>query len=73
MYNRLQNQMVNGCSRDICINVHCKNNPNFKFKGASEVELKREQEKVWAEFTEEKKHKLFEICCHTEFMKDTIC
>jgi len=22
--------MKNGCKRDICVNVFCKNNPNFK-------------------------------------------
>jgi hypothetical protein len=60
--------MHRGCSRDICINIHCKNNPNFLYKDNSEDELKQASDKLWKEFKLENKHKLSDICCHVDFM-----
>lgn len=34
---RLVNQMLNGCSRHICVNKLCKNNPNFTEKNEQEA------------------------------------
>lgn len=62
--------MMNGCRRDICINVLCKNNPNFKYKGLSEESLRVEIERLCRDFKEaEGAQRRTELCCHTDFMQ----
>lgn len=66
---RLEKQMTVGCLRDICINVYCKNNPNFILAGKTVEEFKQLQDRLWIEFKEEKKHFFADICCHTDYMQ----
>jgi len=67
---RLESQLVNGCKRDICINVHCFNNPNFLFKGKTPEELKVESERLLKEIKEKQSLKLTDVVCHVDFMGD---
>jgi len=41
--------MQTGCKRDICINVHCKNNPNFLYPGLAKEEHLKIALKLWEE------------------------
>ena len=43
-------QMLDGCRRDICVNVHCKNNPNFLHPGKTKEEYLKIAIDVWQEY-----------------------
>lgn len=62
--------MQNGCKRDICVNVFCKNNPNFKVPANSQ-ELLKNAMNLWKDYNDLQKYKYWEICCDTDLMKDT--
>lgn len=62
--------MKEGCKRDICVNIYCKNNPNFKAP-TSQTEMLTQALNLWKQCIDEKKYKYWEICCDTDFMKNT--
>ena len=62
--------MQNGCKRDVCVNVFCKNNPNFKFLNFSEQDLQKEAINLWKDYAEEKKYQYEQICCDEDLMKN---
>jgi len=43
--------MMNGCKREICINIYCKNNPNF-VNPANSQEMLQLALKLWAEYVD---------------------
>lgn len=47
---RMVKQMLDGCRRDICVNVHCKNNPNFLHPGKTKEEYLKIAIDVWQEY-----------------------
>lgn len=62
--------MKNGCTRDVCVNVHCKNNPNFKPFG-SDSEMLTAALKLWKSYNDDRQFNYWEICCDTDYMKNT--
>ena len=62
--------MLQGCKRDICVNIHCKNNPNFKHKDLDHQKLLEIGHKLFIDCAEEEnqKCKVSEVVCHTDFM-----
>lgn len=61
--------MLKGCSRDICINPYCKNNPNFTAKSSSDAvkeALMIYKQKI------EKNEDLSEVTCDLESQKGTV-
>lgn len=62
--------MKNGCKRDICVNLYCKNNPNFNAP-LNDSEMLTTALKLWKSFHEEQKVKYWDICCDPEYQKNT--
>jgi len=60
--------MQSGCKRDVCINVNCKNNPNFLYHGRNKEEHLKIVLDLWNQCQTERKYEMWEICCHTDHM-----
>ena len=62
--------MKEGCIRDICVNLHCKGNPNFKAP-ASDQELLAQALQLWRSVQVEGKHEYWTVVCDPKGMKNT--
>jgi hypothetical protein len=61
--------MTIGCNRDICVNVYCKNNPNFLLSGKGQSEIDN-QIKELINLIRSDRLKIDTVCCHSDYMNN---
>jgi len=63
--------MKEGCKRDVCVNLFCKNNPNFKAP-ATDQDLLVQALSLWKKVQDDRQYHYWEVICDPKGMKNTV-